>query len=127
MILVDTSVWIDYFNGHTTPETDRLAFAIAENQPLVLPGIVVTEIKNQQVTFFASLVYQDIALANNIAPGNSGYWFANVLETRLAASPMISIPRSTAIRNTISLSQSSLVLPDRIVTTVFAASSISHK
>ncbi len=44
MILVDTSVWIDYFNGHTTPETDRLAFAIAENQPLVLPGIVLTEI-----------------------------------------------------------------------------------
>jgi len=44
MILVDTSVWVDYFNGHTTAETDRLAFAIAENQPLVLPGIVLTEI-----------------------------------------------------------------------------------
>ena len=44
MILVDTSVWIDYFNGHPTSETDRLAFAIAENQPLVLPGMVLTEI-----------------------------------------------------------------------------------
>ena len=30
MILVDTSVWIDYFNGHPTAETDRLAFTIAE-------------------------------------------------------------------------------------------------
>ena len=24
MILVDSSVWIDYFNGITTPEMDRL-------------------------------------------------------------------------------------------------------
>ena len=30
MILVDASIWIDYFNGHTTAETDRLAFTIAE-------------------------------------------------------------------------------------------------
>lgn len=24
MILVDTSVWVDYFNGRVTPETDEL-------------------------------------------------------------------------------------------------------
>ncbi|MFO8155769.1 MAG: hypothetical protein R6U87_07175 [Thiohalospira sp.] len=30
MILVDTSVWIDYFNGVGNPETDRLDAALAE-------------------------------------------------------------------------------------------------
>lgn len=44
MILVDTSVWIDYFNGHASPEAERLALAIADNEPLVLPGVILTEI-----------------------------------------------------------------------------------
>ena len=44
MMLVDTSVWIDYFNGYISAEAERLADAIAENQPVVLPGIVLTEI-----------------------------------------------------------------------------------
>jgi predicted nucleic acid-binding protein len=44
LILVDTPVWIDYFNGHASLEAERLAHAIADNEPLVLPGIVLTEI-----------------------------------------------------------------------------------
>lgn len=43
-MLVDTSVWIDYFNGHPSAEADRLARAIADAEPIALPGLVWTEI-----------------------------------------------------------------------------------
>lgn len=43
-MLVDTSVWIDYFNGHSSPQADRLAQALVEADSIVIPGIVLTEI-----------------------------------------------------------------------------------
>lgn len=43
-MLVDTSVWIDHFNGHPSPEAMRLEQAIADNEPIVLCDIVLTEI-----------------------------------------------------------------------------------
>lgn len=35
---------MDYFNGYPSTEAQRLAHAIADNQPIVLPGVVLTEI-----------------------------------------------------------------------------------
>ncbi len=43
-MLVDTSVWIDYFNGHPSPEAERLTRAIRDDETIALPGIVWTEI-----------------------------------------------------------------------------------
>lgn len=43
-MLVDTSVWIDYFNGYASPQADYLANAIDAAVPLVIPGLVLTEI-----------------------------------------------------------------------------------
>jgi predicted nucleic acid-binding protein len=43
-MLVDTSVWIDYLNGYASPQSDRLATAIAEDTSIVLCGVVLTEI-----------------------------------------------------------------------------------
>lgn len=43
-MLVDTSVWIDYFNGYASKEADRLARSIADHEPILLCGIVITEI-----------------------------------------------------------------------------------
>lgn len=43
-MLVDTSVWIDYFNGYPSAEADRLARAIHDSEPITLCGIVITEI-----------------------------------------------------------------------------------
>jgi predicted nucleic acid-binding protein len=43
-MLVDTSVWIDYFNGHLSPQADRLAQAIADGESLALTGLIWTEI-----------------------------------------------------------------------------------
>jgi predicted nucleic acid-binding protein len=44
VILVDTSVWIDYFAGHELPHVDKLEQFIRENRNLALCGIVLTEI-----------------------------------------------------------------------------------
>lgn len=45
MILVDTSVWIDYFNGIKNRETDLLdtLLTVSDEQP-VLTGVILTEI-----------------------------------------------------------------------------------
>ena len=43
-MVVDTSVWIDYFNCNPSWQAERLRSAIADNEPIHLPGIVITEI-----------------------------------------------------------------------------------
>lgn len=43
-MVVDTSVWIDYFNGNPSWQAEHLKSAISDNEPIQLPGIVVTEI-----------------------------------------------------------------------------------
>ena len=43
-MLVDTSVWIDFFNGYDSRASMRLADAIAEGESIAVPGIVLTEI-----------------------------------------------------------------------------------
>jgi predicted nucleic acid-binding protein len=43
MIVVDASVWIDYFNGRPTPETDKLD-ALLGQEPLIVGDITLTEV-----------------------------------------------------------------------------------
>ena len=43
MILVDSSVWIDYFNGEKTPQTDWLYSSLG-NTPLIMGDFVLTEV-----------------------------------------------------------------------------------
>jgi predicted nucleic acid-binding protein len=43
MILVDTSVWIDYFNGHDTTQTDWLDSALG-NIPVIMGDLILTEV-----------------------------------------------------------------------------------
>lgn len=43
MILVDSSVWINYFNGATTPETDQLDNTLGV-QPVCLGDLILAEI-----------------------------------------------------------------------------------
>ena len=43
MILVDSSVWIDYFNGVVCAETDRLDQLLA-TQPVLTGDIILTEV-----------------------------------------------------------------------------------
>ncbi len=44
MILVDTSVWIDFFAGRDLPHVARLEQCILDNEDLALCGIILTEI-----------------------------------------------------------------------------------
>ena len=43
MILVDSSVWIDYFRGIATPQTDKLD-ALLDNQPLAIGDLILVEV-----------------------------------------------------------------------------------
>jgi len=43
MILVDSSVWIDYFNGKNTPETVKLDLCLGV-QPVAIGDIILTEV-----------------------------------------------------------------------------------
>jgi hypothetical protein len=43
MILVDTSVWVDYFHGKTTPQTDHLDTLLGA-EPLAIGDLILTEI-----------------------------------------------------------------------------------
>ena len=43
MIVVDSSVWIDYFNGKKTPQTDWLDSSLG-NTPLIVGDFVLTEV-----------------------------------------------------------------------------------
>ena len=44
MILVDTSVWIDFFAGRDLPHVATLEQCILDNEDLALCGIILTEI-----------------------------------------------------------------------------------
>lgn len=43
MILVDSSVWIDYFNGAITPQTERLD-SLLGRQPLAIGDLILAEV-----------------------------------------------------------------------------------
>ena len=43
MILVDSSVWIDYFRGSRTPQTERLDLLL-EQEPLAIGDLILTEV-----------------------------------------------------------------------------------
>ena len=43
MILVDSSVWIDYFNGNQTSQTDWLDSSLG-NTPIVIGNLILTEV-----------------------------------------------------------------------------------
>ena len=42
-ILVDSSVWIDYFNGRATPETDALDDLLGR-EPVLIGDLILTEV-----------------------------------------------------------------------------------
>lgn len=69
MILVDSSVWIDYFRGVPTPETDRLD-ALLGTEPLAVGDLILAEVLqgftsdrdfDQALRLLSSLTVIDIA------------------------------------------------------------------
>ena len=44
MVLVDTSVWIDFFRSKETPQVEKLKLAISTNQDIAICGVILTEV-----------------------------------------------------------------------------------
>ena len=68
MILVDSSVWIDYFRGAATPQTERLD-SLLGSEPLAIGDLILTEVLqgfasdrdfNQAKKLLTSLVMVDL-------------------------------------------------------------------
>lgn len=49
MILVDSSVWIDFFRGEATPQVERLD-ALLGNEPLAIGDLILAEVLQGFVT-----------------------------------------------------------------------------
>ena len=69
MILVDSSVWIDYFRGTSTPEAETLD-SLLGTEPIATGDLILTEVLqgfvsnrdfNQAKKLLASLVIMDLA------------------------------------------------------------------
>lgn len=69
MILVDSSVWIDYFRGTATPQAEKLDLLLG-NEPIATGDLILTEVLqgfvsdrdfNQAKKLMASLVIVDLA------------------------------------------------------------------
>jgi len=67
-MLVDTSVWVDFFNDYASPESERLARAIGDGEPIALPGIVLTEILLGLKTEAEASRIADLLLAFDVVP-----------------------------------------------------------
>ncbi len=44
MVLVDTTVWIDFFNGTPNPKSDQLVSFLEEGEDLAICGVILTEV-----------------------------------------------------------------------------------
>lgn len=69
MILVDSSVWIDYFRGTTTPQAEKLDLLLG-NEPIATGDLILTEVLqgfvserdfNQAKKLMTTLVIVDLA------------------------------------------------------------------
>jgi predicted nucleic acid-binding protein len=83
VVLVDSSVWIDYFNGTASSETDRLD-SLLGHQDLLTGDLILGEVLRgferaadfrRASTLLASLAYEDM-LCKDVALRSVGYYRA---------------------------------------------------
>ena len=77
MIVVDTSVWIDFFNGVSTPEVERLDGLLGVT-PLVIGDLILVEVmqgfRNERDVATARQLFRSLALLPML--GGSNAWKA---------------------------------------------------
>ena len=69
MILVDSSVWVDFFRSSPGPAGGELRRMIAESEPFALTGVVVAEVL-QGLTRDAGRIEQFLAQWDMLEPGS---------------------------------------------------------
>jgi predicted nucleic acid-binding protein len=72
-VLVDTSVWVDFFNGHPSSEADALARLIEEEADVLTCGVVVAEVlqgirRSKSLTMIESQ-FKDMQWLTPVEPG----------------------------------------------------------
>jgi predicted nucleic acid-binding protein len=90
LILVDTSVWIDFFNASPGRAGEELRRMIEEAEPFVLTGVVVTEIL-QGLRRDVHRVERYLSQWEMIEPGGFFTYRAAAAISRLARSKGISL------------------------------------
>ena len=74
MIVVDSSVWIDFFNGVSTPEVDRLD-ALLGVTPLAIGDLILVEVlqgfRNERDVATARQLFRSLALLPLLEGSNS--------------------------------------------------------
>ena len=74
MIVVDSSVWIDFFNGVSTPEVDRLDALLGET-PLAICDLILVEVlqgfRNERDVATARQLFRSLALLPLLGGSNS--------------------------------------------------------
>ena len=74
MIVVDSSVWIDFFNGVSTPEVDRLDALLGET-PLAIGDLILVEVlqgfRNERDVATARQLFRSLALLPLLEGSNS--------------------------------------------------------
>jgi predicted nucleic acid-binding protein len=67
MILVDSSVWIDYFNGNQTSQTEWLDSSLG-NKPIVIGELILTEVLQGFASNRDFKIARDLLLGISFAP-----------------------------------------------------------
>ena len=84
MILVDSSVWINYFRGTTTPQSERLD-ALLGAEPLAIGDLIVVEVLqgfvqerdfNRAKKLLATLVPVDLG-GHGVGHRSTDFWRAD--------------------------------------------------
>jgi len=75
MILVDSSVWIDYFRGTVSPETNRLDSLLSE-EVLITGDLIITEVLQgfqPEADFNKAkrLMTENLTMVSLVGPGNA--------------------------------------------------------
>ena len=74
MIVVDSSVWIDFFNGVSTPEVDQLDALLGET-PLAIGDLILVEVlqgfRNERDVATARQLFRSLALLPLLEGSNS--------------------------------------------------------
>ena len=76
MILVDSSVWVDYLRGVATPQADKLE-ALLGMVPLAIGDLILTEVLQRCATD------RDSTLSNKPSPRSiSSFWAVTMLKLK---------------------------------------------
>lgn len=108
MILVDSSVWIDFFSHAPGPAGRELRRLIADSEPLALCGIIVTEVL-QGLRWDVRRIERQLALWDLLEPkGFETYRKAAIL-IRLARSRGVTLGTIDALIATLALERGAVL------------------